>query len=322
MDIFCHIVGLNNKFKNNIINILEKNNFKVIDLDILNDTLINDNHMNNLYKKYEEILKKNKLSKNSLELKKYKELDKEMTNYWKNQLYFLINEEIKNNLGKKMIIIGYNNHFNKNKIFIKIESKLKFFVKVNLEKNAKYIISNNINYYKEEIINGIFPLEYLDFNFLIKKREQMVNIYENIGYYHIPLITIFKIISSNKNFDINSINKLYYSSNFILNKKIKNKSKFISYTIPWISIISCLNNTNLIVSDNKTLKIYNKDIKILKQSKCYMYEVDKNHFYNHENNNKIEFVSNNDIKILENYYIENIYDYLIKNGVDIKIIKD
>ena len=315
-NIFCHIVGLNNKFKDNIINILEKYNFKIIDLDILNDILINDKYMNNLYKQYEENLKNNK--KNTFELKKYKELDKEMTNYWKDQLIILIDNEIKKYSGKKIIIIGYNNHFNKNKIFIKINCKLKFFVKVNLIKNAKYIISNNIDNYKHEIINGIFPLEYLNLDYLIKKRQQISSIYENIGYYHTSLITIFKIINSNKNFDIDKINKLYYASKKILNKKIKNKLKFICYSIPWISIISCLDDYNFIVSDNTTLKVNNyKDIKKLKELECYMYEVDKNDFFNHDNNNNIEYISMNDIKIKENYYIENIHNYLINNGVNI-----
>ncbi len=62
-NVFCHIVGLNNKIKDKIIDILQgKNfNFEILDLDKITQKIINDKNMNIMYQKYEEYFQKSKL---------------------------------------------------------------------------------------------------------------------------------------------------------------------------------------------------------------------------------------------------------------------
>ena len=43
-------------------------------------------------------------------------------------------------------------------------------------------MENNLDNHRKEIIDGLFPLDYLNIDFLIKKREDLLNIYTKLGY--------------------------------------------------------------------------------------------------------------------------------------------
>ena len=171
--IYCHIVGLNYKIKEKIVQILQNNdfNFNIIDLDQITQKIINDKNMNLMYNKYEDYFKKSKLKgSEKINSKKYKEIEKKMIEYWKNKFQLILEKEIKK-FKNNVIVIGLNTHFKNSRIYIKIECKLKFFVRINLDENAKSVIENNLDNHRNEIIDGSFPLEYLEKDFLIKKRE-------------------------------------------------------------------------------------------------------------------------------------------------------
>ena len=77
--IYCHIVGLNYKIKEKIVQILQNNdfNFNIIDLDQITQKIINDKNMNLMYNKYEDYFKKSKLKgSEKINSKKYKEIEK------------------------------------------------------------------------------------------------------------------------------------------------------------------------------------------------------------------------------------------------------
>ncbi len=320
-NIFCHIVGLNYKIKDKITNILKSKdfNFDIIDLDLITEKIINDKNMNLMYNKYEEYFTKSKSKEGTkTDTKKYKEIEKKMINYWKCKFQLLLEKEIKK-CKNKVILVGLNTHFKIARTYIKINCKLKFFVRVDLIDNAKIIIQNNLDTHRNEIIEGSFPLEYLEIDFLIKKRENLINIYKKIGYEVKSLTSIIRIINNNNNFNMININDLYFASRNKQSKKIQFKDeRIIAYSIPWLAALSSIDTTNL-------KKGFKKNNGFVKQNKrgelnnlkkeCYLYKIDKNSFYHHENGKGIKFASTENTKILENYYIKNIYDYLVDNGI-------
>ena len=209
-----------------------------------------------------------------------------------------------------------------------------FFSRLNLIDNAKKVIEYNLDNHRDEIITGTFPLQYLDSEFLIKKRESLISIYNKKNYENKSINSIISIIYNNIDFNnkIKKIGNLYVSSFQKLTKKItttdlkikslNNNQRIISYTIPWMSIIALDNDDNF----KKGFKQKEGFIKEIKKGsfnnlrkKCYLYEVNKDDFYFHENSNDIKFVSNSTAKILNIYHINDIYNYLVDNGI--KMIK-
>ena len=273
-----------------------------------------------MYNKYEDYFKKSKLKgSEKINSKKYKEIEKKMIEYWKNKFQLILEKEIKK-FKNNVIVIGLNTHFKNSRIYIKIECKLKFFVRINLDENAKSVIENNLDNHRNEIIDGSFPLEYLEKDFLIKKRENLVNIYKKIGYELKSINSIIRIINNNNNFDMVNVSSLYYASQDKQTKKINIDSRIIAYTIPWFAAVSCIDCENI----KKGFKKNNGFVKQIKRGgfndlkkECFLYKIDKDDFYVHENGLGIKFASNQPTKILENYYIENIYDYLSDNGISL-----
>lgn len=326
-NILCHIVGLNDDIKIKIINILNGKDFnlKIIDLDQITQKIINDKTMNLMYNKYETTFEKSKMKGSDKSLtKKYKEIEKKMNQYWKNKFEIMLRNECEKEKNKEIVLLGLNIHFKSNRINVKIDCKLKFFVKLNLEDNAKKVIEFNLDNHRDEIIYGTFPLQYLDSEFLIKKRESLQNTYIKLKYEIKSIKSIISIIFNNINYDqkINQINSLYVSSFEEKKKKITSDDRIISYSIPWMSIISLdknghfkkgFRNGNGFIKKNLT-----GDFKSLSKN-CYLYEVDKHDFYFHEQSRNIKFVSFNGAKIINTYYINNMYNYFVDNGI--KLIK-
>lgn len=320
-DYYCHIVGLNLNLKDKLTKILNKNEFKfdIIDLDKLTNKIINDKNMGLMYDKYEEFLNKSKENKNFN--KKSKDIEKQMIEYWKNKMDILLKRESKR-CKNKIILIGSITHFKLPRYYVKIDCYLRFFLKVSLKDNAKKVIANNLDIHRNEIIEGSFPLEYLNIDYLIKKRENSMNIYKKIGYEIKSLSSILKLIFTNKDFNLDNIGYLYVASRDKQVKKIKcdNNKRVISYTIPWLALLSNFDCTNIqkkLSSNNSYIKQTKKGSFNKLKKECYLYQVEKNDFYHHENGKGIKFVSIKPAKILENYYISNVYDYLIENGISL-----
>jgi len=325
-NILCHIVGLNDDIKNNIIKILNNKtlNLSIIDLDNITQKIINDKNMNLMYNKYEKVFEKSKMKGSNKSLnKKYKDIEKKMNQYWKNKFEIILKLECNKIKNKEIILLGLNIHFKNHRIKVKIDCKLKFFVRLNLINNAKKVIEQNLDDHRDEIIAGTFPLQYLDSIFLIKKRESLQNTFKKLNYENKSIKSIISILYNNINLNnkITKIGSLYISSFDKLQKKITNDERIISYTIPWLSMIALdKDNFKRGFKDNQGFVKQNKKgaFNNLKK-KCYLYEVDKNDFYFHEQSRDIKFASSGNAKILNTYYINDIYDYLIDNGV--KIIK-
>ena len=167
-----HIVGLNNEFKNDFI-LKIKNidpNYNIIDIDDLTQRITNDSKLAKLYDDYE----KNKLDKN-----KSKNISSNINDEWARDLQSKLNKLLSGNNNNTIIIGLTTSVINTGvpKIYINIPTNYKFIVEIDLIENAKQIIKSNLKEYKNQIINGKFPLEYLNLDFLIKRREQLNNIY-------------------------------------------------------------------------------------------------------------------------------------------------
>ena len=239
-----------------------------------------------------------------------------MCNYWKDNFYLRLSKLVDDSK-KKIILLGLSNFFKNSRVNIKIDTKLKFFAKVNLEKNAKNIIEKNLESHKNEIIEGLFPLEYLNINFLIKKRQDLLNIYNKLGYEEKIISNIIKIIKNN--YDNFIDNDLYFGSINKYNKLIKDKN-ITAFTAPWLALLSSVNNKNLkggfkngqgFIRESKKDQINNLD------KECFLYKVDKKNFYQSQDGQGMKFISNKGVKIEQKYYIENILDYLKDNEIRI-----
>lgn len=304
IEVFSHIVGLNDELKEFFVENVSSLEFNIIDLDKITESILNEKGMNEIY---------DELDKNP---KKSKDIEKKMCNYWRENFYLKLGKLVDNNKSK-VILLGLSNFFKNNRINIKIETNLKFFVKVNLIKNAKNIVENNLDNHRKEIIDGLFPLDYLNIDFLIKKREDLLNIYTKLGYEEKMINNIIKIIKNNYD---NYIDKdLYFGSVDKYNKLIKNKT-INAFTAPWLAVLSSINNKHLkggfkkgvgFVRESKKGEIENLN------RECYLYKVDKKNFYKSQDGMGMKFISNKNVKIEESYYIENIINYFKDNDVRI-----
>ena len=304
IEVFSHIVGLNDELKDFFLDNISSLDFNIIDLDKITENILNEKGMNEIY---------DELDKNP---KKSKDIEKKMCNYWKENFYLRLSKSVDDSK-KKIILLGLSNFFKNSRVNIKIDTNLKFFVKVNLEKNAKNVIEKNLDNHKNEIIEGLFPLDYLNIDFLIKKRQDLLNIYSKLGYEEKIISNIIKIIKNN--YDNFIDNDLYYGSINKYNKLIKEKN-ITAFTAPWLALLSSVNNKNLkggfkngqsFIRESKKDEINNLD------RECYLYKVDKKNFYQSQDGKGMKFISNKGVKIEEKYYIENILDYLKDNEIRI-----
>ena len=186
LNLTCHIIGLNTKTKKYFIENINNKEFNIIDLDQINNNILVDSKLDKFYEQFTKL----KEIKND----KYKEVEKKMTLFWKNSFYEKINELISKN--KKNIFIGVNNHYKMPSNKISLNTKNNFIVLSDLKEDIKILIENNIDNNRNEIINGNFPLEFLNFDFLLKKRDIIITSYKKNGYIEKKLDDIILILNS------------------------------------------------------------------------------------------------------------------------------
>ena len=165
MNILCHIVGVNSISKNTLIESLNNKIYYIIDLDELNQDIFDNYQMKKMFKKYQEL----KNSKND----RYKNIEKEMTNFWEKNMINMISEMLENkSTDKKAIILGYNNHFRNLSKKINIPTNNRFLVETS-KKDIRNTIKYNLETYKNDIIRGIYPLNNIDFDYLFKTKKNI-----------------------------------------------------------------------------------------------------------------------------------------------------
>jgi hypothetical protein len=132
-------------------------------------------------------------------------------------------------------------YFKNHKIGIKIITPIKLFIKLNLHENAKKIVRDNLDKHRNAIISGTFDLNYLNLDFLMKKREDLQYTYEKMGYQLKSYNDIFKTIQ------LGLLNitpeSLYFADYKNYTKTEMSKKKNITaYTSEWLAIVGLLGN--------------------------------------------------------------------------------
>jgi len=180
--IIGHIAGLTEYSKIELNKIISKSeifkHIEIIDTDIITTKIIEDNNMETLFAKFEYYSERSKnqsisQADNKLAFTKAKQLEKKMFQYWKVRMEYYINK-ITSTTNNKILLIGYLSFFKNHKIYLNLNIVPKFFIKVNYVEHAQSIIKYNIEHSKNDIIEGNFDLNYLDINFLIKKRKKKI----------------------------------------------------------------------------------------------------------------------------------------------------
>jgi hypothetical protein len=241
-----------------------------------------------------------------------------MNLYWKFNFDNAINNLI-SKIDKLIIFIGYNTYFKNHKIFVNINTNHKYIKKVNLIDHAKNVVSTNLKEYYEDIINGVFPLEYLNHQMIIKKRNNLVIQYQKMEYQLDTINNIINAIEIAYNTDIP--NMLYFASKENFNKKIMLKqNKIIAYEDQWIALISALSNNNISKGYSSSGQPYVKCNPSILNIPIYLYLItDTKSFSPIPSKNKLyKYQSAKQITIDKKIFIDNIYDKLKELKINIK----
>ena len=309
---FCHIIGINQVDKKKLYEFSFIKEFHIIDLDLINKDIFNNIDLKKMFKQFTHF----KSKKNE----KYKEIEKKMNNFWKKSIKnFIENSHISK---KKNIIIGNNSHYRNITKKIEIQTNNKFVISTtnnDIKNIIKYNLENNTN----EIINGTYSLNNLNFDYIKKTRNKIKKNYVSNGYnlYNFEqIVKILNLMSKKKK----KIPGLFMSLNepYNISTKIypsKNK-KLLAYKEPVHALLSSFNWNNdelQKIYKGKTIKIIEKipnSLDKLKE-KRFLYYVDSDTFIPHEKGNNMKFFSQVPVMILDKDKIQNVYKKLNELGL-------
>ncbi len=310
----CHIIGLNPYTKKEFSDGLNNKIFNIIDLDIINQEILRNPNLDKLYRQYQKL----KEDKND----KFKEVDKKMSQFWEKNFIEVIESKV--NEDKMNILIGQNNHYKSLARRVNIECTNKFIIKSDVDEEVKAWIRYNLETYKNEIISGNFPLDYINYEYLHKKRENIETTYKKIGYIEKTLEQLKTITNLIENSTKNNGAEMWislkepYNVGSLIHPKSKDTtniaSKLIAYSDPNVALLGSINFNNDEVKRNyngneitiKELKA--EGMKKLK-TRRFLYLVDSKTFMPHENGNNHKFFSQLPVKILAKEKINNLYEY-------------
>lgn len=309
----CHIVGLNPQSKSKLINNLNKKIFNTIDLDEINQKILEDKQMDNLFKQYSKL----KDHKND----KFKEIDKKMSTFWESKFLDHIAESIKPD--KKNILIGQNNHYRYLSRRVNLQTPNKFVILPTTE-DIKKLVEHNLDNHRDEIINGTYPIDYLDHEFLLKKWKNITQAYKKSGYLEKDqqqIETILGLLESKKE----EIDGLWIAlkESYNVGSKIhpKKNDKLIAYTDAKMALLGTFNFDKGEISKSftgKELKI--KELKPFAldklKDKRFLYFVGKDTFIPHEKGANKKLFSQMPITVLHKEKINSVYDYIIEQKED------
>lgn len=316
MVLICHIVGLNNLIKQDFITFIDELNNKCSGDIIVRDL---DEISQSIHKP---------------------DIDKFI---WKSEFERKVNNIRKLYTNKKLIFIGLCTYYRDLRIRTTVCTNNKFFVNLDSKENAKQIVKYNITKYLVQIINGNFPLQYLDHNFIKNQREKLMSLYVNMGYKlktHESIKKWCEIMLSNYdtlNSDQNNDEPIIVGSTIkyneyiykkTINEALRNDLRDIlqsrsNYTVgfksKWMALFSVVGAKDKIMKgitfNDKGKVVYLKEIvsdgfSLLRRN-CYIYYVDPADM----DKDGYRYISRNKVKIIRREYIYNILDELEREGV-------
>lgn len=315
--IICHIVGITNLLKNDFINKTQNMKYNIIDLDEISNNILNNSTMEQMFKQYQHF----KENKND----KYKDIDRKMSLYWETTMIEKIHYSVDKD--KKNIVIGYSHHyrnFNKRINIPQTTPYSKFIIKIT-KNDIRNIITYNLDKHRNDIINGSYPLENIDYDYIFNNRQKMDAIYEKNGYLPKTLDTIYTILDLNtKSTDIDSLwisTKEPYNVGSKIYPPNKTGSKLFAFSDKLMALLSSFHFTDDELEksfDNltNTLKVKPKKEGVLERmnEKRYLLIVDKSTFIPHEKGNNVKFFSQEPVNILEIIKVCNVYQEHFNNA--------
>jgi hypothetical protein len=307
-----HIAGITDLYKDQLIMKLKKLNiFLIYDLDDETEKIYK---MKEIQTKIKDLLNLKPTAKKKVEV--------EITEIWKDRLNEYIKKIIKDNESSRhfgIIFIGnitsgsisflgdksnsvLNIKHAKTKIVI--PSSQHFFLKVNFKENAQEIIKFNLKKYHDDIVNGEFPLDFINLEFLINTREQLQSVYQKMKY---NLFTFDKIIHYfQQGIHEKKPDLLYIVLPEEYKKTIQLKKKVYGFTEDWIALSSLTTGLDRGYTDGYAyIKEQIKGSLKKLETSTYIYVVSSRNFLPVENNN-VKFVSEQPIKIIKSIKIENV----------------
>ena len=304
--IICHIIGLNQDSKENIKKMCERyKKYNLIDLDILYDEILNSEEMKKMFTSYSK-LKKNKNDK-------FKEIDKKMTKFWEDNLILKVNNLIPSK--RKSILIGKNHHYRILSKRVNFLVSNKFILDYDIKDEVKKSIKENLQKYHNDIVNGTFPINLLDYKHQINKRKLFEESYIKTGYAKIDLQEIINLLESHIKNKIKG-KGLWYSSNqpFNVGSKIyPEKDKIYAFIDPILSLLDSFKFSSDEIdysnSEDKVISLNTGNLNKMKKPK-YLYFVAKDGFIPQETTKMHKYFTQSHAIVLEKEKISNVYEKL------------
>ncbi len=289
-----HIVGINTFIKDNVIDKFKEMGYEIFDLDLISKNIMFDENKT------------------------------KMGQLWKNKLSSQLNLYLSSNLSKNIIIIGLSNFVLDRRFKINIDTNHKYFLNIPADLCASQLITYNLDNYRTDIIEGKFPINYLEHDFLMNQRKDLQEEYINIGY---KLKTLEKITEELNKLTKDSRNKVYLALTKRFEEEIPqsylgSKPIIMGYKDKWMAIASILPKTSInrgILQNKSKTEPYVKELHLnafaeLKKP-CYLYELNASkELDDYRCEIKDSCFSNRE-------YISNMYDELIREGVILEKFK-
>jgi hypothetical protein len=297
-----HIAGITELYKQDLIDKLKKlNMFIISDLDEETEKVYKNKEVQSKLKELETV-----------KLAKKKKLENEVTETWKEKLEDFIKKSIKENENSYgLIFIGntINIKHMKTKVLIPQANTMnKFFLKVNFKENAKEIIRFNLKKYHDDIVDGDFPLDYINLEYLINSRETLQKVYQKLNYNIIPLDKI--VYHFEHGLNVKKPDVLYVVLKEEHLKDIVSKKKVYGFAEDWVALSSLITGID---------RGYNDGIAFIKEktkgsfkklhTSCYIYVVPSTSFLSMDGNNT-KFQSDKKIKIIKSMAIDDVFEKL------------
>jgi len=305
--IICHIIGLNPNDKLEIKDLCDNiTKYNMIDLDQVNNDILNDEYMNKLFKTYSKF-KKNKNDK-------FKDVDKKMTKYWEDNMIKKVYDLIAGK--KKTILIGKNHHYRLLSKKINFSVSNKFIIDNNIKEEVRTRIKYNLVTHHDEIVNGKFPIDLLNYNQQMKKRELFNDSYIKLGYTKIKLENLMEILNMHSKKKIKGGGLwLSLQEPYNIGSKIyPNKEPIYAFVDPVLSLIGSFNfkeeDIDYNFNKDKVISLNNIDSNKMKKGR-YLYYVSKEDFILTDIENQHKYSTHNPVLVLEKEKINNVYNKLV-----------
>ena len=250
--------------------------------------------------------------------------------YWVKRMQKFVDHIIKDNSGKKkpkkIIFLGLSNHPDNRQRHLKLYTNNKFFVSQSPEVHAKKTIEYNLTKYRQNIIDGKFPLKYLDLQYLIDRRTRIIETYQKRGYQLKTVQVVSKMLNCclSQHKCLQDIKHLYVGLSDKHDGEITG-NRVVAYTHEWLALASIIPNVN-----RKVTKGYLNGKPFIKEkarnglnvfnTKGYLYQVDKSTFEFCKKGQEFKLVSEGPVKIVKRTYVSNIFTRLGKDKNKIRLL--